>query len=76
MGGDLLADLQNVKCEKENEKLAPKRLEKRPNLSRLLGMFLHRTFDMPEIKKPNVLKIVENYFSGRWQLFAVFSGDS
>ena len=29
-----------------------------------------------EMKKPNVLKTVENYFSQRRQLWGVFSGDS
>ena len=29
-----------------------------------------------EMKKPNILKIVEDYFSERRQLWGVFSGDS
>ena len=37
VGGVLFADLQNVKLSETSVKLYPEWLEKRPNLSRLLG---------------------------------------
>ena len=64
------ADLQCVKSLEESVKSCSGWLKIPLDLSRLLGSVLR------EMKKPNILKNVEDYFSERRQLWGVFSGDS
>lgn len=65
---DAVCRFANVKSFEESGKSCSGWQKIPLDLSRLLGSVLR------EMKKPNILKIVEDYFSERRQLLGVFSG--
>ena len=66
---DAVCRFANVKSSEESVKSCSGWLKISLDLSRLLGSVLR------EMKKPNILKIVEDYFSERRKLLSSFSGD-